>query len=433
MAKKLHFAKIIIPINSEPVINGGLLIEDSKIVKTGKREEFDNLNLEIIDHKQSLICPGFINSHAHLLYSKVGKLNGENGLFPWLEELIQAISNWKEEDYIESVQFGIKQAISSGTTFIVENTPNHISVQELSKSLLRALIGLEVFGSDETQAKEIIVFSKKVLDDLETNYKSNKNMEFTFSPHAPYDVSMLLWKEILNWAEENKKPILTHLEESVQETLWWNEKKGPALNFWQKIGTLESKLQTWKQYNSGIDFLQKNNLLNKNIIAAHLCQALREDLTLLQKNNISLISCPRSNFNLNNKQANLKMWNDLNLLWAIGTDSFASNQNLDLLEELRFAITMQKIAYDYDLSSKDAIKAITTNPAKIIRKDHEIGSLKKGCFADFLVYDISKKSDYTNINPYDLLVFEADNKKDLKEVWINGEIIWQGKHLLPKT
>ena len=425
----LHLAKTIITNNGEPVIDGGLLIEGSKIIQIGEKEDFGSYeNTKIIDRGNSLICPGFINLHAHLLYSKVEKTNGENGLFGWLENLTDKVISFSNSELINSVNHGINEALSCGTTFIVENTPNETSAEELSKSHLKALIGLEVFGSDEEKANEIFILANSYLENLQDEYH---NLYFTFSPHAPYDVSAPLWRKLVTWAEENNKFLLTHLEESHEEKKWWQEKSGPGVNFWKKINKLEPKLKYWKKYKSGIDFLSKNDSLNQNLIAAHLCKADEEDLRVIKAKNIKLIHCPRSNFYLNNSTANLKLWNELGFLWGIGTDSLASNKDLDLLHEIKFTMKQQELTSGFKISAKEAFEAITINASKILKKENEIGALKKGSCADFLIFNTEKLSNTYN-NPYDLVISSLETKKDLKEVWINGKQAWLSKSLLPK-
>ena len=428
MTQTLHLSKIIITNNGESIINGGLLVEDSKIISVGKIENFGDLkNYKTIDHKNSIICPGFINLHTHLLYSKAEQITGSEGFFPWLEELVSNTKDWQEDDYINSTNFGINQALSTGTTFLVENTPNLLSAQELSKSSLRALIGIEVFGSDEETANEIFQDALEQINKCHSH--GNDRTECTFSPHAPYDVSNPLWKRLIKWSHENNKPILTHLEESPDEKLWWQNKSGKATDFWKSINKLKPKLKYWKKYNSGIDFLNKNNLLNKNIIGTHLCQASKEDLILLKEKNIKLIHCPKSNYYLNNGTANLKFWNEIGLLWGVGTDSIASSKNLDLLEELRFTINQQNVIYNYNLSAKEAFQAITSNAAKIISKNYELGSLKRGYSADFLIYNIKDNSSCPYQDPYSLIIFNVGDR-ELKEVWIKGQHAWIKEQIL---
>lgn len=424
-------------------MGGGLLIVDSKIVLIGKKEDFGDLNSfqgKIIDHGKSLICPGFINLHTHLFYSSLNLIECPDGLFPWLEKLIDKTTQWSEKELKLSTEEGIKKAISTGTTYLVENTPSNLSAEMISRYPLKATIGLEIFSSDEKEAEKIFLQSVKEITQLNNHLNgqdkscpyTTSRLEFTLSPHAPYNVSVSLWEKLMAWLKENNKPLLTHLEESPQEKIWWNEKSGPALKFWEKIKKLDPKLKYWKRYDSGIDFLNKNDLLNENIIATHLSQINNNDLNILKTHNIKLVHCPRSNYYLNNGTANLKLWNKLGFLWGIGTDSTASNNDLDLLNEARFAINQQSIIYNNQISAKEMFAAMTINAAKILGKDSEIGALQKGLSADFLIYDIKNKSGCTYQDPYHLLIFETNNSEDLKEVWINGNRAWLNAPILNK-
>lgn len=423
MSRKLHLANIIIINEFYFIENAAILLEDSKIVQVGTKEDFGDLkNYEMIDHGDSLICPGFINLHTHLLYSNFEKLEYEGGLFPWLEKLVVKIAEKNEKDFRESVKFGIEKALSTGTTFLVENTPSEISAEELSKSPLRSLIGIEIFGSEEEQAETIFNEAIKKLFNLNSQF-SISNSQFVLSPHAAYDVSKPLWEKLIQWSKENNKPLLTHLEESPEERLWWQEKCGAGIDFWKKINKLEAKLKYWKQYKSGVDFLNQHNLLSESLIATHLCQATKSDLIALKENNVSLVHCPRSNYYLSNGLANLYLWDQIGINWGVGTDSITSNENLDLIEEVKFTINHQSLYNSYKISNSEAFKAITSSSAKVLKKENEIGSLKPNSNADFLIYDISNQSNCTYDDPYHLLIWFL-NKENLKEVYIGGEIAW---------
>lgn len=433
MNRKLHLASIVIINDFYFIENAGILLEGSKIVQVGPKEDFGDLkNYEVIDHGNSLICPGYINLHTHLLYSNFEKLEYEGGLFPWLEKLVDKTTDKNEADLRSSLKIGIENAISTGTTFLVENTPSKLSIEELSRSPLKSLIGIEVFGSDEVLADEIFNESVENLSGLSSQFSSPK-LEITLSPHAAYDVSKPLWEKLSSWSKKNNKPLLTHLEESPEERLWWQEKSGLGINFWKKINKLEPKLKYWKSYKSGVDFLNTNKVLDKNVVATHLCQATRSDLVTLKENSVCLVHCPRSNYFLSNGLANIYLWNELGITWGIATDSILSNENLDLVEEAKFAINHQSLYNSYKISDSEAFKAITSNPAKILRKENELGSLKPSFKADFLIYNLSNKSACTNSDPYHLLIWELKSEEDLKEVYIDGEKIWSNtRHLSRK-
>jgi len=415
----LHKAKIITANKDTIIYNGALLTEGSQILQVGKIEDFGTTFEEnISDHGNSLITPGLINLHTHLLYSKLNLIKSEEGLFKWLENLTNASFNMEQNEIEESLLFGINQALSYGTTFVVDNTPSLLSAKLLSKSPLKAVIGLEIFGSDESQAEKIFTKALETLNELEEKY--NSQLSFTFSPHAPYDVSLPLWKLLDTWSRKTKKPLLTHLEEAKDEKKWWQEKSGSAISFWQRINKLEPKLKFWKKYHSGVDFLFKNNLLNNNLIAAHLTNATQNELKLIKEANIKCIHCPRSNFNLNNGTANLKLWKENDLLFGIGTDSAASSENLNLIEEIRFAIEEQKL-YGLTMSNKEAFELITSNAARVLSMEDVIGTLKKNAFADFLIFDLNGIPECTYKDPLDIIIWKLNIVKDLKEVWINGK------------
>ena len=418
MKPKLHCAKIIITNIDEPIINGALLIDDNIIQQVGQIDDFGDLNqYSVIDHENSLICPGYINLHTHLTYTNASGIDGADGLFPWIKSLLQKTWQWEEGVIRKSIKDGIQELISTGTTYIVENFTDEISVNEISQSPLKCLAGIEVFGS--SNESEIFNQYLEIMDSLKY-----KNIEFTFSPHAPYNLSKELWNKLSSWSTQNNKPLLTHLEESANEKLWWQEKRGKLLHLWEETGSLQDRLAKWEKYNSGIDFLHKNNLISNKLIAAHLCEASKEDLEILKGADSCIVHCPRSNQYLNNKIPKISNWEDLGLPWGLGTDSKASNVDLDILSELRFTLEKQKSLYNYEMPARKAFEHITKISAQIIGKQNKIGVLREKSYADFLVYDNIEQLISSNTDPYEHMIFKANNKKDLKEVWVNGNKIF---------
>lgn len=420
MKQTLHTGKIIITNNKKNILNGGILIEDSRIKEISKINDFGDLKkYHVIHHENSLICPGFINLHTHLSYSSMKPISGKDGLFLWIDTLLKKTKKWSPDDYKKSIKTGIQELLSSGTIAIVENTPNLHGVKELNKSPLKTLIGIEVFGSDENLANNLF---EQYLKILKFNQKKYNNLDFTFSPHAPYNVSKSLWKLLKSWSNKNDIPLLTHLEESKDEELWWTKKTGTATKLWTNVGSLDIKLKHWEKYNSGIDFLSQNNLITKDLIGTHLCEATLSELKLLASQQTKLVHCPRSNFHLKNKIPNLKIWDDFNIQWGLGTDSSASNYDLDLINEARFMIKKQLELYNNKISAKKAFEKITIDPAKILNLKG-FGKLRKGSSASFLVYTTDFEKFHKD--PYTFLIDYCHNSKDLNEVWVKGKKVYK--------
>lgn len=373
------------------------------------------------DSFPQIIVAGFINLHCHLAYTNIN-LNS-SPLFVWLSELVDVLTASKF-DYEKSCLDGAKEAQSFGTSFLVDNTPHlEASMNAFKKTGLKGIIGLEVFGSDPDQAQNIFNKNLRLLD--------QHNFELCLSPHAPYDVSPALWKLCLDrtQSKDRSRPVLTHnayllshVAESAAEEAWFrdkdSEKAKPAKDFWEKIGTLEPKLKYWKPYQGSVDFLNQNDLLNndmQSILLTHLTQASIEDLKILRDKSISLVTCPRSNEYLHNGLLDINTWEKLGLNYGIGTDSKASNYDLDLRKEVN------KLSEHFkSLTPKRKLELLTTAPAKILGKENEIGSLDIGKAADYTVFEIQNKDiDLDRVDVLELL-FDTGVCK-VKEVYINGE------------
>lgn len=377
---------------------------------------FKAINDNTPDSKNSvlLIAPGFINLHCHLAYTDLQLARAP--LFSWLKNLMA-----KKINFAEASLAAAKKSLSFGTTFLVDNT-SHIeeSINAFQKSNLKGLIGLEVFGSDPQKAQSIFDQQIKKISELE---KKHPDLDFCLSPHASYDVSVELWHKCLRWSSETGKALLTHIAESPEEESWFQNQEAPlASQFWQELGTLEAKIQNWQSYKSSIDFMNQNAFLDYEpnpLIYTHAVQAGLDDLKIIKEKNIPLISCPRSNEFLENGAPDIKSWQELEISYGIGTDSEASNQDLDLRKEVN------KLSEIYPLSAKEKFELLTTKAAQILGKEKEIGTLDLGSSADFTVFEINKDIDINSCDPLEL-IFDTDISK-VKEVYINGKEVYQAK------
>ncbi len=381
--------------------------------------------------KPIIILPGFINLHAHLAYTYPfsTEVLPQTNLFDWLSRLVDEQFPVSSEDLLKQHLSNIKAALASGTTYIVDNSRcPEISLKAFQKLGLRGLIGIEVFGSDPALADEIFVRKLEELEHLVFSSTDNLNpacqealskIQFCFSPHATYDVSIPLMKQLLDWTKSNAKNkilplLLSHAAESPIEEAWFNDKDSleakPAREFWNKINTLEAKLKNWQAYPSSIAMLAANNLLNEHLVLTHLCCASDADLELLRTAKTKLITCPRSNENIGNPKARIDKWFELGFKPGLGTDSLASAPDMDLRKELA----------KLNLSPEQKLDMVTINAARILGKEKEIGSLELGCRADYVVYEVTRNDiDLKKVDPIKL-VLDTEVCK-VKSVCIDGK------------
>jgi aminodeoxyfutalosine deaminase len=343
-----------------------------------------------------IICPAFINLHGHLSYS--GQKIPSQNLFLWLIELVKT-----QTFDLQEMICGAREAKSFGTGFFVENSPRpSLSIEAMKKARLKGLIGIEVFGSDPEQAEELF---KKYLEEYESLLKllpESGDIDLCFSPHASYDVSPKLWELVLEWSANHRKPVLSHIAESQEEEIWHRNKEDPRLiemkRFWESVNTLDEKLRFWQRYSGSVDFLVQNNLLNRaQLILTHLVYASKEDLEKLKRENISLVTCPRSNEYLKMAKVDLDLWQDLKLSFGIGTDSKASNYDLDLRKELN----------KLNLSAQKKLELLTSVPAKILGKQTNFGTLKLNgdkIEGEFVIFKVDDEDiDWASFDPLEFI------------------------------
>jgi cytosine/adenosine deaminase-related metal-dependent hydrolase len=408
MAYKPYTHDVLIKNSNEILYNAEINLEQDKIVGFSSGAPGPK-------RFKSIVLPGLINMHSHLCFSKI-KLDSQN-LFSWLKDLVKE-SQKPEFLPSEQVSQGIQESLSYGTTFVVENTNYPFETSRaLIDSGIKALMGIEIFGSDPNLAQKIFQEKIALLDSL----PKDKNIAYALSPHATYDVSALLWKFCLEWSQKNNRLLLSHISESLAEEKWFSDhdstESKSAKEFWASINSLEAKLYNWKKYKSSFDFLLQNNLLDPNLLLTHGVYLSEQELDLIQQYQIKLVTCPRSNEYLLNDQADIKNWQNKKIQFALGTDSKASNHDLDLREELKHLPS---------LSFKEKFEMITIKAATMLGLDSEIGSLEQFKSADFVVLEILDLNNYQDLRNIDIFALALDNKKTrVREVFVNGSLVYK--------
>ena len=464
---------IIIKNSKELVKNAKINSENGYIATTSVLTEIntaDNLA------KKQIISPGFINLHSHLAYTHLD-LKPKN-LFAWLKDLMHKVQN-ESFDPVGASLAGARLALSTGTTFLVDNT-SHLaaSVKAFQASGLRGIVGLELFGSEPQQAKSIL---NKAIEELRLMAQSleaeqRHKIQFAFSPHSLYSVSSELLQEIQFFLSKDSSEILPLLlmhfaEDELEEKyfravdfqrnhLIGDGLEGSLINddkelklmydFWESLGVLDLKKKYKKQASSSWDYFKKY-VLSAESEARH--SSLRYLLThainlseseireLADHSEISLVSCPRSNQFLKHNVAKTALWeqsreamsecvSSSGVNYGLGTDSKASNYDLDLRLEMKVLLENAENAgigvsrQFLKLSSQRQFELLTSSAAKAIGLEDKIGSLEKAKYADYVVFEIMDDNlDLNSVDPY-ALVLDAE-KTRVKEVYVGGDLVYK--------
>jgi len=420
----------VLPVDREPITNGAVLIKGERVKSVLTREEFEEAvsrpELTVEDFGEAIILPGLINLHTHLEYSALKGLAPDLNFFSWVRALIAASSAWAPDDWAASALTGVRAALLSGTTCLVENSYTGLSARFLAHAGLRAVVGLELFGVNQETAPEQFANWLKKLDSVKEGADQSlkealaeKRIKLAVAPHAPYTVCPALWRLADQWALEEKSMVLAHVAESPEECQWFghgNQVVDGHLSF--AFGRIPSYkgdpvalAAQWRgQNHSPVAHLNEARLLNERLLATHCVEIDDDDARLLSAHRTGLAHCPRSNARLRNGHAPINTYQENRLAFGFGTDSLASSDDLSLLAEARFAIALHRaINPELNFGARQAIEHLTLKAAQCLHMEGEIGSLTANKKADIVVFEVAHALSAREIapqhDPFDLLIY----------------------------
>jgi cytosine/adenosine deaminase-related metal-dependent hydrolase len=399
-------ARKILPVTSPPIDYGAIVIKGSKIITLGKEKVILKKYPaeKVIDLEDRLVMPGLVNAHTHLELSQLkGKIAERREFFDWIIELVETRRRLGTKNLEQALRSSLIELLTSGTTCVGDISSTEAALPMLAKSGLRAAAFLEVLGPEEQKAEQIFRSLKSRLGKLKT---LPDRITPGISPHSVYSVSPSLIRMISSYTSEYSLPIQVHLSETQHEKLYINGKPSDLDGYMEHFGWKGIKKEKTK---SPLGFLEKSGL-NK-FTAVHCVHLSGPDIKSMARNGISCVFCPRSNYFLGAGKAPVEDMAQAGVNIAIGTDSLASNIDLDLWEEMRFAYLVSR------LPARKLIEMATINGATALGLERITGSLAPGKEADLIAVntDAAKEKD-----PYYPLLMET-RKEDVSATIVQGK------------
>ena len=443
-------ARWILPITSKVISNGAIVIKGNKIKEFGSASRILNQypDESVYNYPGSAILPGLINVHSHLELTILRGYLENLGFWDW----IRGISHVKYkvltlEDIGVSSLLGACEAIRSGVTTLGDVVDLGPALDAFLKSGLRGIIYQEMFSPINSEAarvmeklenklkrhkKEIINFDRNKSKVIET-FKSR--LTLVISPHSPYTVSPTLFDLINKFSKLHQMPVCIHIAESVEETNLIKYGTGPISD-----GLVDRGIE-WKAPGcTPVEYLERLGLLSNKVMLVHCIQLEASDYDVLKKNNVSVAYCPKSNFKLRTGFLNLNKMLQKKIEVGLGTDSVASNNNMDLFEEMRMAVFnpswLETDEKNKDNSRKEnqfcaykALKMATLGGALSLGLSDSIGSIEVGKKADLISVDLTKAHTRPTFCPVTTLVFSAKGT-DVNMTMVDGNFLFKDNQLL---
>lgn len=398
----------ILPENNEDVIKKtSIYIEENKIVSIGKEPEKFQAD-KVIDGKDRLAIPGLINCHTHSYMSFMRNVADDLSFMDWLFGTIDPIEQkMTDEDTYWGANLAIIEMMKSGTTCFNDMQMNiHQTTRAVKESGMRAVICRGLVGNGNDEAGQIRL--KQAYEEKDAA-KDCDRLTFMLGPHAPYTCDDAYMRIVSEEAKKNHMRIHVHLSESESEIQQIKEKYGC----------------------SPIEMADKNGLFDVPAVAAHCVQITENDMDILKKKNVSVVTNPASNMKLGNGFAPVPAMLEKGINVCLGTDGAASNNSLNMFHELNLLALIHKGVKKTPecISAKEGFRIATINGAKALGLEKETGSLEEGKKADIVVLNLNTPSLTPRNNLIAGLSYSA-NGSEVETVIIDGKITMENRKIL---
>ncbi len=402
-------AIIVTMDDRENVIHGGdVLIEDGLIKKVGKSGTVDvSEGAEVIDGSRKAVLPGLVNAHTHAAMTLFRGYADDLALDEWLNTKIWPLeAKINGDDVYWGTMLAIVEMIKGGTTcfadmyFYADEIAKAVDESGIRASICGALLGILPTADSDLEAA--VRFVKE-------NNEKNGRISAVFGPHALYTCTIDHLKKVAKSAEELGARVHTHLLETKHER--------------QDIIKLNGK--------EPFDVLKDSGLLEVPIIAAHSIYLTEDELETAATHDLTPVHTPGSNLKLASGIAPVWRYEEEGIMAGLGTDGAASNNNLDMFEEVRLAALIHKVdRFDPTLiSAHEALRMATQGGAKALGFTESIGIIKDGFKADLITIDLDKPH-LTPLHDVEANIVYSASGADVADVIVDGKMLMRDRELL---
>ncbi|MDR0266733.1 amidohydrolase [Paenibacillus sp.] len=384
----------------KPVIQGCMIVEDDLITYVGEETPELGSDIHVVDGSHLFFMPGLVNTHGHAAMSLLRGYGDDLALQVWLQEKMWPMeAKFTSSDVYWGTSLSVLEMLKGGTTTFLDMYDHMDQVAKVTEesgiraSLMRGVIGLCPEEVQRHKLNEAIQFAR------DWNGKADGRITTMISPHAPYTCPPDFIEKFVEAAHDLDLPMHTHMSETRAEVE-----------------------QNVREYGlRPVAHLEKLGVFSRPSLVAHAVHLTDEEIEILAKNHVAVSHNPGSNLKLASGVARVIDLLNAGVTVSLGTDGAASNNNLDMFEEMRLAALIHKgVSGDPTaVPAAEALKMATVYGAKSLFLNN-IGILAPGMKADF----IALNTDQAHFLPHTDLISHAVYSacgKDVEHVWVNGQ------------
>lgn len=393
--------------------DGAVAVKNGEVALVGTRAEVTkNLRAkQTIDAQGKVIIPGLINTHTHIPMTLFRGISDDLDLNDWLTKYIfpAEAKNVNEQFVRAGTRLGLAEMIRGGTTTYCDMYYFEDAIaDETAKAGVRGVLGETIIQfpvADNKTPQEAMQYSERFIN----KWKNHSLIVPALAPHAPYTLTTDHLKAIKNLSDKLNAAVVIHVGETQRE-----------------VNDIS------KQYGARpVEYLNRIGFLNDRTIAAHVVFANPNEIQILKSKGVGVAHCPQSNMKLASGVSPVPQMLNADVRIGLGTDGAASNNDLDMWEEIDTAAKLHKL-YSGDpktLNAEQAFTMATVGGARALHLENLIGSIEAGKRADIVLVDFDSPHQTPFYNVYSHLVY-ATKAADVNTVIINGKVVMRERRLL---
>jgi cytosine/adenosine deaminase-related metal-dependent hydrolase len=415
-------ARYVVSIAEPPHVDGAVAIDGDRIVYVGPRDGAPAG--EARDLGDAILLPGLVNAHTHLeLTAMRGFLEGLE-FRRWILRLTTAKrSVLSRDDLLDAARLGLAEGIRAGITTYADTCDSGTAFDAMIEAGVRGVVYQEVFGPDPAVAETAVADLRGKVEQMRA--RETPLVRVGISPHAPYTVSDDLFAATAAYARAANLPIAIHVAESEMEARLVADGSGSFAD-----GLRARGIDVARRGRSPIELLQRLGVLDAKPLLIHAVRVDDDDIAAIAASRCAVAHCPVSNAKLGHGIAPLIELLNAGVEVGLGSDSVASNNRMDLLDEARSAILMQRarLRSHETLTAADGLHLATLGGATALGLADEIGSLEAGKAADIVAFPIDERGPVHD--PEAAVVF-ALGGRPASFVMVAGRVLLDGDTVAP--
>ncbi|MGQ0650431.1 MAG: amidohydrolase family protein [Gemmatimonadaceae bacterium] len=405
MTVRVYLARWILPISSPPIANGAVAVEHERISWVGPASGAP-AGL-VADLGNVALMPGLVNAHSHVELTAMRGFLEDLPFRQWILRLTQSRQAvMTPARHLASARAGLAEGLLAGITTFGDVSDAGYSLDAMLQMGVRGVMFQEVFGPDPAQCGEAIDALRVKVASLRA--RTNTFVQVGVSPHAPYTVSDALFRATAAFARDESLPITIHIAESQAEHDLVTRGQGDFAHALRARG-----IGVVPRAATPIALLHDTGVLAARPALIHAIHVGREDLGRIADSGSRVVHCPASNAKLGHGTAPVDDMRTRGIPVGLGTDSVASSNRMDLLDECRLASLQQRsrLQNPAALPAREVLEWATLGGAQALGLERDVGSLDTGKLADLVAFPLEGARDTPVFAPEEALVFGAAGRR----------------------